>query len=105
MVLTKNIIWLLITLLPLLAWTQYWRKLDNRLIVTVKLFSFSKTSSECVVVVLEALDVVCPCLEPSSSETHRQAVTTIIDLFDTVHKTVGMLILCCNVFTCLVCTR
>lgn len=53
-----------------------------------------------MVVVIEALDVVCPHLEPSSSETHRQAVIAIIDLFDIVHKMVRMwLILLSNVFT------
>lgn len=43
-----------------------------------------------MVVVIEALDVVCPRLDPSSSETHRQAVTTVIDLFDAMHKMVGV---------------
>ena len=49
----------------------------------------SKASgSGCVVVVIEALDVVCPRLEPGSSEAHRQAVTTMIDLFDAIKKAV-----------------
>ena len=43
-----------------------------------------------MVVVIEALDVVCPRLDPSSSEAHRQAVTAMIDLFDAMHKTVGV---------------
>lgn len=50
----------------------------------------SDASSGCVIVVIEALDVICPRLEPSSSEAHRQAVTNMISLFDIVHKMVGM---------------
>ena len=56
----------------------------------MKLLPPSKASSGCVVVVIEALDIICPRLEPSSCETHRQAVTTVVDLFDTIHKMVRM---------------
>ena len=64
----------------------------------MKLLSPSEASSGCVVVVIEALDVLCPHLEPSSCEAHRQAVTSVVDLFDTIHKTVGMWLYWCNVF-------
>ena len=62
----------------------------------------SKASgSGCVVVVIEALDVVCPCLEPGSSEAHRQAVTTMIDMFDAIHKTVRVSF-CCVMFSAII---
>ena len=42
---------------------------------------------------IEALDVVCPCLDPGFSEANRQAMTTLIDLFDTIHRMVGVFVM------------
>lgn len=56
----------------------------------MQLLPSSNTSTGSVVVVIEALDVVCPCLDSSLSEASRQAVTTLIDLFDTIHRMVGV---------------
>jgi len=53
----------------------------------------SNTSIGGVVVVIEALDVVCPCLDPGFSEANRQAMTTLIDLFDTIHRMVGVFVM------------
>jgi len=37
------------------------------------------------VIVIEALDV-CPCLDPAFSEANIQTMTTLIDLYDAIHR-------------------
>ena len=65
----------------------------------MKLLSPSNTSTGGVVVVIEALDVVCPHLDPSLSEANTQAVTTLIDLFDTIHRMVVVSFFCSIIFS------